>query len=196
MKFTDYIKAGMQTTFCLMANIVLILLGLIVVAIALPFREADNSLSDGRPIVNLRTWAWLWGNDFDGALGDKRGWWAAHTPFGLPVDHFVSMYWWLAIRNPANNKRRVSLFSAPIVGSTITYVGNYNVADRPGQGGWQFVKLVDRKGRCYYGFYLVLQYSNTRAFVIRLGFKIKPDHQGTAELAKGMTVRVNPWKSI
>lgn len=201
MKFTDYVKAGMQTAFCLAANIIFDGLGLIVVAIALPFRTFGNSVSDGRKIINLPSWAWLWGNDFDGVLGDKRGWWEAHTPFGWPVTSFMAMYWWLAIRNPANNMRRVSLFSAPIVGSTITYIGDRNVADRPGEGGWQFVKLVShntlhKKGRCYYGFYSVWQYSETRAFVIRMGFKIKPDHQGTAELAKGMTTRINPWKSI
>jgi len=192
----NYFKAALQWTFCLAANIVLDSLGLVIVAIALPFRKDDISVSDGRKIVNLPKWAWLWGNDFDGVLGDKRGWWAANTPFGWDVNSYMAMYWWTAIRNPANNMRRVSLFSAPIVGSIIRFKGQYEVSDKPGMGGWQFVKLNSAKGRNYYGFYLVKQWSETRAFVIRLGFKVLPRHAGTNEQPKGMTTRINPWKKI
>lgn len=172
-----------------------IVCGLFVVAVALPFRVPGVSVSDGRSIVNLPRWAWLWGNDFDGLLGDKRGWWAANAPLGWAVDSFAAMWWWAAVRNPANNMRLLPAFSAPIVGSAIGYAGQYTVEDKPGMGGWQFV-WAEQDGRRWFGFYLVHEWSLTRAFVLRVGFKIKPSHAGTQEPAKGLTFKINPLKSI
>ncbi|MNG23610.1 hypothetical protein D3C84_1082370 [compost metagenome] len=94
-----------------------------------------------------------------------------------------------------NNKRRLSLYSAPIVGSKITYTGNYTVEDKPGMGGWQFV-TTEQGRKKWYGFYLVHEWSVTRAFVIRLGFKVKPSHAGQDEEPKGMTTKINPFKAI
>jgi hypothetical protein len=191
----DYIKAVFQFLFLFFSNIVLVLLGFLVVAIAIPFRVKGHSVSDGREIVNLPKWAWLWGNDFDGLLGDKRGWWAANTPFGVAVDSYIAMYTWTALRNPANNKRLLSWYQTPVVGSVITYKGDYTVEDKPGMGGWQFVKTV-HDGTASYGFYLVHEWSLTRAFVIRFGYKVKPSHAGSEELAKGFTTKVNLYKAI
>lgn len=185
----------MQWAWLVAARLLAIVAGLVVVAVALPFRVPGVSVSDGRAIVNLPRWAWLWGNDFDGMLGDKRGWWADNTPFGWPVDSFAAMYWWAAIRNPANNMRLLSWFSAPIVGSVIGYRGQYTVEDKPGMGGWQFV-WAEQEGARWYGFYLVHEWSITRALVVRAGFKIKPSHAGKDEPAKGMTFKASLWKSI
>jgi hypothetical protein len=118
------LKVVVQWVFLLLSGIVLDLLGLFVVAIAIPFRVNGVSGSDGRAIVNLPRWAWLWGNDYDGLQGDNCGWWAANTPFGWPVDSFLAMWWWAAIRNPSNNMRFVSLWNAPVTGSAITYKAN------------------------------------------------------------------------
>src|SRR5690554_1981626 len=71
----DILKATKQWLFLLFFRLLGIISGLVIVAIAIPFRKEGVSLSDGRKIVNLPKWAWLWGNDFDGLLGDKRGWW-------------------------------------------------------------------------------------------------------------------------
>ncbi|MEE3504821.1 hypothetical protein QN399_00840 [Pseudomonas sp. 10C3] len=49
----DICRAVIQWVFLLACNIVTDLLGLLVVAIAIPFRVDDISKSDGRPIVNL-----------------------------------------------------------------------------------------------------------------------------------------------
>lgn len=191
----DICKALAQWVFLLLSNVVLDLLGLFVVAAAIPFRVDAVSGSDGRPIVNLPKWVWLFGNDYDGLLGDKRGWWAENTPFGWPVDSFLAMWWWAAIRNPVNNMRFVKLWQAPVVGSTINYKGDYTVEDHPGQAGWQFV-IVENGGKRWYGFYWVHQWSGTRAFVVRFGFKVKPSHAGTHEEPKGMTTKINPYKAI
>ncbi|MNH33632.1 hypothetical protein D3C79_941680 [compost metagenome] len=83
-----------------------------------------------------------------------------------------------------------------MIGSLITYKGQYVVEDKPGMGGWQFVKTVDQEGKVFYGFYLVHEWSLTRAFVIRFGYKVKPSHAGTIEPAKGFTTKVNLFKAI
>lgn len=184
-----------QWSWLILARLAGIVTGLVMVALAIPFRVPTVSLSDGRDIVNLPRWAWLWGNDFDGLLGDKRGWWAANTPFGWAVDSFIAMYWWAAIRNPANNMRLLSLFSAPIAGSDIKHFGQFTVEDKPGMGGWQFV-IVENDGKRWFGFYWVHEWSSTRAFVVRLGFKVKPGHHGALEPRKGLTFKLNPFKAI
>lgn len=191
----DYVKAAIQFLSLFVANVVLDVIGLVVVAIALPFRVKGYSGSDGREISNLPKWAWLFGNDYDGLQGDKRGWWAENTPFGWPVDSFMAMWWWAAVRNPVNNMRFVKLWQAPVKGSTITYVGDYTVRDHPGEAGWQFV-TTENGGKHWYGFYLVHQWSDTRAFVVRLGFKVQPDDAGTDGEPVGMTTKINFYKAI
>lgn len=99
------------------------------------------------------------------------------------------------MRNPVNNMRFVKLWQAPVKGSTITYVGDYTVRDHPGEAGWQFV-TTENGGKHWYGFYLVHQWSDTRAFVIRLGFKVQPDDAGTDGEPLGMTTKINFYKAI
>lgn len=209
----DICKAVAQWVLLLVANVILDTLGIFVVAAAIPFRVPGISGSDGRQIVNLPRWAWLFGNDYDGLLGDKRGWWKENCDasvffgvrpllrkLGLSVstlnpESFLAMWWWAAIRNPVNNMRFVKLWQAPVKGSTITYVGDYTVRDHPGEAGWQFV-ITENDGKRWYGFYLVHQWSETRAFVIRLGFKVQPDDAGTDGEPVGMTTKINFYKAI
>jgi hypothetical protein len=207
------LRAVLQWTFLLLSNVVLDLSGLLTVALALPFRTGGESVSDDRSIIVLPRWAWIWSNDHDGLLGDKRGWWNLNCDskvlwgllpllrrlgIGIPLltaKSVLSMWWWAAIRNPANNMRRVGLWQAPVTGSTITYIGDRHVRDRAGEGGWQFV-LTQNNGHWYYGFYLVHEWSKTKALVVRLGFKVEPDMAGTTDEPKGMTTRIIPTKSL
>lgn len=211
-----FVFAGLQWLGLVVLRLVLIVLGLPVVALAALFPVAGVSLSDGRPIVNLRRWAWLFGNDFDGLDGDKRNWWADNCdalvlfgllpllrrlglPIGsLPVTSWLARWWWAALRNPVNNMRLLPVFSCPVGECLIEHLGAALVEDKPGQSGWQFVAARRPGGRArWYGLYGVWQLTATRAFVLRLGFKIKPEHaQLAGEPAKGMTFKLNPWKSI
>lgn len=193
----NLLLALIQWAALIVVRVILIVLGFAVVAAAIPFRVLAVSLSDGRTIINLPRWAWLWGNDFDGLTGDKRGWWAANTAFGWPVDSFCAMWWWAAVRNPVNNMRLVPGISCPVGQCLITYRGHHAVEDKPGLGGWQLVTAKRHGGRSrWYGFYLVHEWSATRALVVRIGYKIKPAHAGSDEPAKGMTFKLNPWKEI
>ena len=196
----NVVKAIFQWCFLLACTLVLDPIGLIVVALGIPFARPDRSVSDGRFIANLPKIFWLFGNDHDGLFGDKRGKWATMTPFGLPATHWFSMWWWAAIRNPVNNMRMVKLWQAPITGSMITYTGDYHVRDKPGEGGFQFV-VTENKGRHWYGLYWVKQYSAKRAFVVRFGYKVEPDDRIQAALATptepaGYTMKINPFKAI
>lgn len=207
--------AALDWLTMLVLRLLLIVLGAPVVALAAFFPVAGVSASDGRPIVNLPRWAWLFGNDYDGLDGDKRKWWADNCDalvfFGLlpflrrlglpiaplPVTSWLARWWWAAVRNPVNNMRLLSLFSCPVSECQIGCLGDLVVEDRPGYAGWQFVSARrTRWGRHWYGLYVVWQWRADRAFVLRLGFKIKPEHEGSAEPAKGMTFKVNPWKAI
>ncbi|MNJ51366.1 hypothetical protein D3C77_466680 [compost metagenome] len=211
----DILLAGCQWLVLLLLRLVLILLGFPVVAVAIHFAAPGVSLSDGRPIVNLPRWVWLWGNDFDGLDGDRRRWWADNCDalvwFGLrpllrrcglalgplPVESWSARWWWAAVRNPANNLRFLPWVSCPVSECDFAYLGRYSVEDKPGKGGWQFVRATRRGAASrWYGFYAVRVLSESTAAVLRLGFKIKPEHQGTDEPAKGMTFKVNPAKSI
>ena len=188
--------AAAQWAALIVLRVALILLGLPIVALAIPFRRAGVSASDGREIVNLPRWAWLWGNDFDGLLGDKRGWWANNTPFGVAVDSYLAMWWWAAVRNPVNNLRFVKGINCPVSQCAIVNQGDYTVEDKPGQGGFQFVTAYSGSST-WYGLYWVHEWSDTRALVVRLGYKIKPSHAlNPNEPPKGMTFKVNPWKAI
>jgi hypothetical protein len=203
------LRAAWQWAVFLPLRVFLILLGWLVVPLALPFLTiqgppvAFTQAPGFWSLARLPAWAWLWSNDRDGALGDKRGWWHLNAPFGLGAYHWFSKLWWLAIRNPANNMRFSPWFSCPLTECDFRYWGDESVEDRPGQGGQRLLLATHKTtGRRYYGFYCVWQWSATRALVIQLGFKPEPsdwaDDYSTDPSAqwKGLTFEVNPWKSI
>lgn len=202
-------RAAAQWSLLFPVRVVLILLGLLVVPLALPFRQATGAAVPFTQapgvwrLVRLPEWAWIWSNDRDGALGDRRGWWHLNAPFGLGAYHWFSMLWWLALRNPANNMRFTPWFGCPVTECDYRYWGDENVEDRPGQGGRRFLLATHRQtGRRYYGFYGVWQWSPTRAVVIQIGFKGEPkdwaeDYSG--DLSRqwaGMTFEINLFKDI
>lgn len=183
--------------FLFVVRAVLMVLGLVVVPVALPFTKWTVSVSDRRNIEVLPDWAWLWSNDFDGTLGDRRGWWDAHAPFGLGSYHFLSKFIWLALRNPVNNLRRTDWFSCPVRDCYVMYIGKFNVEDKVGKTGWQFVVAEHMKTeKEWHGFYWVHPWNAERALVVRAGFKIKPGHEDGNEPPKGFTFRFNPWKKL
>lgn len=206
---THVFRAALQWACLLPLRVLLILAGLVVVPIALPFRRVQGppvpfSQAPGDwLLILLPAWAWLWSNDRDGAAGDKRGWWHLNAPFGLGAFHWFSMFWWLAIRNPANNPRFSPLFGCPVTECDYQHWGQAEVEDDPGKGGWRLLLATHRKtGRRYYGFYWVWQWSAARAVVVQLGFKPEPSdfaEDYSADLSrqwKGFTFEVNPWKKI
>jgi hypothetical protein len=214
--FKNVAMAAAQWALLLVIRLALIIIGLPVVAIAIPFAAPGLSASDGRPIWNLPRLAWLWGNDFDGLDGDKRLWWADNCdalvlfgllpllrrlglPIGsLPVTSWLARWWWAALRNPVNNLRLVPGFNCPVGDCQLTHWGRFTVEDKPGMGGWQFVVARRNGGTSrWFGLYWVHEWTISRAFVVRLGYKIKPGHAfKIGEPAKGLTFKINPVKEI
>jgi len=114
-------------------------------------------------------WAWLWGNQEDGVLGDTlwRRKWALRPRLGALL--------WSANRNPTNNFRFVPLFNPKPVPDRIRFWGNHIDPSRREQGlhagvirwafTWQGV---------YSGFVWRCQLTSTRHFQVRLGWKFLP----------------------
>lgn len=201
--------AAAQWLLLFPVRVALILIGLVVVPLAMPLL-----VTEGPPVPftqapgnwqfkRLPAWAWLWSNDRDGAAGDKRGWWHLNAPFGLGAYHPLSMFVWLALRNPANNMRFTRWLGCPVTECDYRYWGDENVEDRPGEGGRRLLLATHKKtGRRYYGFYGVWQWSTTRAVVIQIGFKGEPKDWAenyTGDISRqwaGMTFEINLFKDI
>ena len=177
----DYIYMAVSWSVLMLVRAVLILLGLVVVAVALPFYNGNRKLDqfftqfhtkDVWYHIGLPKWAWLWSNDRDGALGDKRGWW--HNEMvkeGGSCYSFKSMYTWLALRNPVNNLGFLPLFSCDISKSTVKVIAGSKATDYKDMGkGLQILKANDGKFNYYH-----LYYTSDR-FYIRIGHKIKLGH--------------------
>ncbi|TFW71413.1 hypothetical protein C3Y98_04725 [Methylotenera oryzisoli] len=106
----------------LVLDLPLMLLGLLVIAIALPFRKNNH----------LPAWAeWCWGNRDHG--NDGESFWAKRT-IGWP--YFIRCWWWLAVRNPTFN------WSKYVLGLKVTQlavsIGNTTVDEDEGATGWHY----------------------------------------------------------
>ena len=184
-----------QLIFLFVIKTVPLILGFFLVPVGLPFLKEEESVSDGRKIYNLPKWLWLWGNDADGANGDKRLWWDKNCDalafFGLfpwlrskginaptlTSGHWLAQYWWLAFRNPANNLRYVPYISCQPINTVVRYFGQEKVKDKLGMEGWQLVFAIDRKYPfAWCGLYWVIKFPNSNhGLRIRLGYKVEPD---------------------
>ncbi|WP_282338506.1 hypothetical protein [Pseudomonas sp. PS02288] len=205
------LSVGLGQTLGLLAlRLLLIVIGLVVVPMALPWRTTNeasrtpftDAIGDWL-LVTLPGWAWLWSNDRDGAAGDKRGWWHTHAPFALGAYHWFSQLLWLAYRNPANNARFTRVMGCPVTECDMQFWGDETVEDDPGKGGLRLLVATHREsGRRYVGLYWVHEWSVRRALVVQIGFKGEPSDWAEdygADLTrqwKGFTFEINPFKGI
>lgn len=93
---------------------VLVFFGLLIVPVAIMFRQVIPSPIDGRPITTAPDWLWLWGNDEEGycsqfAKDNGPPAWVAK----LITSPSFSMWWWAAIRNTVDNLRFVRWLCPP-----------------------------------------------------------------------------------
>jgi hypothetical protein len=173
-------------------RVFLIILGLFIVPIAIPFAVKQKSNSDaGQEILTYNGLFWLWGNDHDGLLGDRRAkwsriWfeevhpklkWLSWTKLVTPkTECFMAKYIWAAFRNPANNLRFCKLYKCDLERcEPQDWVGDKVVSDRVGRAGKHFIWAYPRKSMLpYCGYYCVRMWSEKqiKCIRIRLGFKI------------------------
>lgn len=208
------IKVGVVLSWPLLflIRVLGILSGYLVVPLSLPFsRVVEGTLRPFSDYPHNGSWQleilpklfWMWSNDEDGALGDKRGWWDANTPFGN-CRSFMSKFWWLAVRNPFNNASRFSsFFACNITNKDWEWYGQEYVRDDFSNTGWQLVFATDKDTKKIHGgFYWVHRWgSSNRALVVQLGNKIYPRHRWVVEndpieSFKGFTFEINPFKDI
>ncbi len=168
-----------------------ILLGLFVVAIALPFAKEDfppdlpdtvtRTVSPDWKYVRLPKWAdWLWGNDKYGAEGN----------WFWPMGTFWSRYSWLALRNPANNLQRYFIFRFDTNPEEVKFLGDKIVDDVRGLAGLQIV-WQDWKAGLYY----ILPYKNRdKCLIVRLGYKINPMSKKPESAA--LSVLIHPYANF
>lgn len=125
-------------TFCvLIAWLVMIIIGLFVVAIALPFSHKIGEKNEyGWQMERLPKWAWYWSNDYDGVQGQKNG--KNYTDSAL--DSFWGRYNWTAIRNPANNFSRYTMGVNFFDVRLIEWVGTDPDID-DGIVGWSYLRF-------------------------------------------------------
>lgn len=203
-----------KSTGYFIADLPVTLVGLLVVAVALPFRkqhlETAKPFTDPKQItgtwmlVTLPSWAKPWDNVFDGAWGDKRGWWNTYCldTYDRPCSAFYSMWQWLAIRNPANYWSRV-ICGVDVSRCIFTLLAGQEVVDED-HPGWHFIVATDDKGREFHSLEFVLPwfFDKSHAVYGRFGWKIKMSHAGTPidareqDRIKGHVYRVSPFKSI
>lgn len=166
------------------------LLGLFVVAIALPFaHQADppalpstvsRHTAPGWRFIRLPAWAdWCWGNDKYGAEGNW--FWHGKT--------FWRRYVWLALRNPANNLQRYRWFRFDTDPDRVRHVGSTAVDDVAGLAGWQVAWQGLRAG-----LYAIAPLTKDRCLRIRLGYKINPASDAPSSAA--FSFLINPWANF
>ena len=193
------------------------LLGLPIVALALLFRtedpETEQQFTDPRfadqgkhRMVTLPAWALLWDNKFDGAWGDKRGWWNNYCleNYGKDCRSFRSMWQWLAIRNPANYWSRV-LTGLDVSQCTIAKLaGDDEVDEEPGKWQWQFLLATRDDGALFHRLFCVFPwwFDPTHAVMIDIGWKFKLKHSRMSpdadvkDRVRGSVFTPSFWKSL
>ena len=218
---TLMIKTGQVAAVChwyaksvvfFLVDLPVTVIGFLMVALALPFRiehpETDAAFTDPEQkpgthrLVTLPGWARPWDNIFDGAWGDKRGWWNSHCP-GRDCRSFLSMWWWLAVRNPANYWSRV-VAGCDVSLCDITLVAGSPVVDEHNPG-WQLLCATERdtgKKFHYFGFVFFPYEDKTHYIFGRYGWKINMAHNGTdrddriQDRIKASVFRSTLWKAI
>ena len=190
------------------------LLGFPLVAVALPFRKYDLEkikFSQYPELgcwqrVTLPKWARWWSNEFDGAYGDKRGWWSNYCceNYGKDHTHFYSMWQWLACRNPANYWSRV-VSGCDVSQCVITKLaGDDVVTETAGVFEWQFLVATNKNGTRFHRFFFVMPwwFRKDKAIMFDIGWKIKLSHNGMSPNApvkdriRGSVFTPSFWKSL
>lgn len=203
-----------KATGLFLLGLPVVVLGWPIVALALRFRVEHTETS--KPFTEHPEWNWqlvtlpwlfkLWSNEMDGAWGDKRGWWdnECRTKDGQPCTAFLSMWKWLACRNPANYWSRV-ITGCDLGPCKITKLaGDDVVLELPGFSQWQFLVATKPNGTRYHRFFCSLPwfFNAEHCVMIDIGWKIKLAHNGigmdapVADRIRGSVFTPSFWKAL
>lgn len=178
MKYIYFVLCVVQALIIQIIQLPFMIAGVFIIPVALKYRThvigtaiRDYSGALGYyEIINLPSWAWLWDNEWDGAMGDDQlRYWNRDRPECIKDNDFLKMYFWLAFRNPINNLSRF-YFSCDVSKEAPRLIaGDFDVRDKKGYEGWQIVRAGWKLG-----FYYVQANNKPKALVSRIGFKIEP----------------------
>lgn len=194
-----YLAAGILWALWLVFRTAFIIAGFVVVPIGLLFRtetpvtDKSRQAYPSRKIVHLPKIFWLWDNDAEGAMSWMDEW--PEMCWNGKPDSFLSMFQWLAIRNPVNNMRFVKYLAVfiPDAKDFELLAGAQYVDDKADARGFQFSRCK-MHGFPYYSFRWVGE-----KYYAEIGHKIEPRHFKPDYLLdlperkkwKGMTFRFN-----
>ena len=197
-----------------LSGIIITILGLPIVAIALPFRKYGLDIIRFTQYtelgywkkVTLPKWARWWSNEFDGAYGDKRGWWANNCieKYNKQYNQFFPMWMWLAVRNPANYWSRV-VTGIDVSECTIKKLAGQDiVSDSIDELGWQFLVAEREDGKLFHSLRFAFPWFFSENHIIYgwFGWKLKLSHNAVEKSdidsmrLKGSVFRVSFWKKI
>lgn len=189
------------------------LLGLPLVALGLPFRrefpETKTPFTQYPGewmLVRLPTWLKWWDNQYDGLLGDKRGWWDndCQTLRSKPASHPYCMWLWAALRNPANYFSR-NIVALDISRCTVTKLwGDDEVIEEPGYRCAQFLMATRDDGKRFYRMFIswAIPGRPDKALMLDIGWKFKLKHSlmpkdtPDKDRLRGDVFVISPWKTL
>lgn len=185
------------------------ILGLLVVALALPFKKED--VSTEKPftqypqhgswlLCRLPAWAKPWDNPRDGMYGDKRGWWANERDGDFKS--FLSCWLWAAVRNPANYYSRV-MSAIDTTGATLRKLAGTSDKANEDENGWHFI-CCEKDGKvlgCLFQAAIKYPFSSKYGFYCRFGYKIELDEPMTEandyyDRMRSSVWKFSPWKDL
>jgi len=199
-----------------LANIIVIITGIPIVAIGLLFRSCRYiqwapfteyiEIEPGWNLCMMPNWMFWWNNFFDGCYGDKRGWWANNQKEkGRDYKSWLSCFLWTAIRNPANGFSRLHCGVDTANLDIVLESGSPIVEADIGFPGYQYLIGYYRgtsKISCF-RIFIEWPYPNcNHGLLVDLGWKIKLSHNDVTEESplkdrmKGTVMTISPWKSF
>jgi hypothetical protein len=187
-------------------DLVLMVLGLFVVPVLLPFGSYQTNFNN-ELIYRLPKIGIIWDNAHDGADGDSRGWWAANCGkeayYGLfpkiKFDSFLARYWWLVFRNPINYYKRLIMGVDASKFKQVKCFGNPDITDKPGNNGFYLAYWSDGN-KIIMSCEICLDWEDGTAFYCQFGYKLKAskDYTKVTDITrfKSQTFEINFSKNI
>lgn len=186
------------------------LLGMILIPIGLKFKQEYPETA--KPftqypergnwrLVRLPSWLKWFDNQYDGFLGDKRGWWANECDG--KHETLKCMWLWGAVRNPTNYFNR-SVISLDVSKCRIVKLaGNCDLpSEEPGMREWVHLCAFHESGKEYHRFFMSWAIINDHGIMIDIGYKIKLSQNGTPTDApdkdrlRSPVFSPSPWKKL
>jgi len=210
-----YLTWLLTAIFNFLVQIPIKLLGLLTVAIGLPFvksfPETERAFSQFPAelkwkLVRLPSWLLWWDNQYDGLLGDKRGYWNDQClkKYNKSSDSPWCMWLWTAVRNPANYFGR-NVISMDVARCRVEKVwGDDVVIEEPGKQCRQFLKATRDDGKEFCRMFIswALPFNKERAFMLDIGYKIKLSHNELTldapdkDRLRSPVFVISPWKTL